>query len=445
MESVKISKTQFIKFLFPSLLGIIIFLVPVHTSNGMSLIINLIIDKTKQIMGGALVPFVVAVLTFSAVCSLIGYLKKDIFKGYMGRLFTVNLFDCLIRILSAVISYSIVFKAGPEFIWSDDTGTMMMYSVVANLIPFFLWAGLFLPFLTEFGLMEFIGNLMRPIMRPIFKIPGRAAVNCAVAWVGSGTMGIVLTNKQYEDGYYTTREAISISTGFSIASIAIVSLLCSILDMTPYFPLIYICCVVIGLLMNVIMIRIPPISRKSNEYLPSALRQDISEKTPEKRSNIGYALESAMKRAGAPKGNLLLSGLKVTGDVWFTLEPVVLAVGTVATIIISYTPIVKYLAIPLMWIINALGIPEAAAASQSMLLGFVDVFLPFITGGSITSLMTKFVLSVVCCLQIIYITETGPLLLKLKMNLKFWDILCIFFLRTIIALLLVTPIAYIIF
>ena len=49
--------------------------------------------------------------------------------------------------------------------------------------------------------MEFVGSLARPIMRPLFKIPGRSAINCAVAWVGSGTMGIVLTNKEYEDGF----------------------------------------------------------------------------------------------------------------------------------------------------------------------------------------------------------------------------------------------------
>ena len=87
--------------------------------------------------------------------------------------------------------------------------------------------------------------------------------------------------------------------------------------------------------------------------------------------------------------------------------------------------------------------PEAAAAAEAIMLGFIDIFLPFIFGGSIQALSTKFVLAVVSILQIIFITETGALLLKLKMDIKFKDIVLIFLLRTLLALVIVTPIAYI--
>jgi nucleoside recognition membrane protein YjiH len=123
----------------------------------------------------------------------------------------------------------------------------------------------------------------------------------------------------------------------------------------------------------------------------------------------------------------------------------VLTIGTLATIVVEYTSIVSHLSMPLGWLVGLLGLPEAAAAGESILLGFVDVFLPFITGGAIVAPITKFVIAVVCVLQIIYITETGPLLLKIKLGLKFHHIVIIFLMRTVMALLLATPVAYLLF
>lgn len=440
-----INTVNLLRFLIPSLAGVILFLVPITYDGDPTLVVNLIIKATKAAMGSMLLPFVIAVLGFSALCSTAAYMKKDLFTGYWGRLFNVGPINLGIRILSFILSILVYFQIGPEFIWSKNTGGMMLNDVVANLIPFFLWAGMLLPLLTEFGLMEFIGTLLMPIMRPIFKIPGCSAVNCAVAWVGSGTMGIVLTNKIYEDGYYTRREAVAIATGYAVPSIAIVFLLTSFLNMSPYFPIIYVTVISVALLVNIILARIPPIARMGAEYAPEAPARDMSETTPEGYSKMGYALKSASERGGEKKENLIFSGLKITGDIWFTLEPIVLFIGTVGTIIVEYTDIVKYLALPLEGLLSLLNLPEAALAGQSIFLGGVDVFLPFVVGSGIESELTKFVISVVCTMQIIFLTETGPLLLKLKLGLKFWHLLVIWLLRTVLGILLATPVAYMLF
>lgn len=445
MEKGKITLYQMAKFIVPSTIGVLLFLVPFVIDGEPILLINLIINKTKEILGGAIIPIVIVVLFISAVCSLIGYFKPEIFKGYWKGFFCTSLANCVIRVFAAVISVLICLKAGPEIIWSSATGGMMMTDVVANLIPFFFWCGIFMPLLTEFGLMEFVGNLMRPIMRPIYKVPGRSAVNAAVAWVGSGTMGIILTDKDYQEGYYTKKESVIISTGFAIPSIAIVALLTSFLDLSSMFLTVYITCIVVGLIMQAVLCRIPPISRKKEEYCPDAQVRDVSERAPEGYNIFTYALHCAASRAAEPHENLLVKGLKTTFDVWFTLEPVVLGLGTVATIICEYTPIIQYLSMPLAGFLNLIGLEEAGLAAQSMLLGFVDVFLPFISGASIASVATKFVVAVVCALQIIFITETGPLLLKVDFDMSFVDLIVIFLLRTITATLLCMPLVMIFF
>lgn len=445
MADKKIVLPKVLHFFVPSLVGILLFLVPFRANGEPVLIINLIINKTKELLGGTLVPIVILILFTSAICSLIGSLRPGTFNYYWRTFFETSIGNCFVRCASALVSVLIYFKIGPEFIWSADTGGMMMSDVVANLVPFFFWCGIFMPLLTEFGLMEFVGNLMRPIMRPLYKVPGRSAVNAAVAWVGSGTMGIMLTNKEYQEGYYTKKESIIISTGFAIPSIAIVALLASFLDMSNMFPAIYISCIVVGLLIQMLLCRIPPINLKKEEYCTNVSPKDISEKPPEGYNILSYALKCAVERAERPHENMIIKALRTTFDVWFTLEPVVLAIGTAATILCTYTSIFRYLSMPLACILDLFRVQEAGLAAQSMLLGFVDVFLPFISGAAITSVATKFLIAVVCSLQIIYITETGPLLLKLDFEISFFDLVVIFLLRTLLAIILCLPLLIIFF
>ena len=76
-----------------------------------------------------------------------------------------------------------------------------------------------LPLLLNFGLLEFFGVILNKVMRPIFTLPGRSSIDCIASWLGDGSIGVLLTSKQYEDGYYSKREAAVIGTTFSAVSI----------------------------------------------------------------------------------------------------------------------------------------------------------------------------------------------------------------------------------
>ena len=56
-------------------------------------------------------------------------------------------------------------------------------------------------------------------MRPVFNLPGRSALDCVASWLGDGSIGVLLTSKQYEEGFYSKREATVIATTFSAVSI----------------------------------------------------------------------------------------------------------------------------------------------------------------------------------------------------------------------------------
>ena len=91
------------------------------------------------------------------------------------------------------------------------------------------------------------------------------------------------------------------------------------------------------------------------------------------------------------------------------------------------------------------GIPEAAAAAQTMVVGFADMFLTSILGASIESEMTRFFIATMSVTQLIYMSEVGGLLLGSKIPVNIKDLVVIFLLRTLISFPIIAVVAHILF
>ncbi len=98
-------------------------------------------------------------------------------------------------------------------------------AVSKTVIVTIIIAGLFVVFVTDFGLLELIGALIEPLMRPVFKVPGYASIDAVTSFVANPTLGIFLTNRLYKEKMYTTREAASIATNFSFISLGFFAVL----------------------------------------------------------------------------------------------------------------------------------------------------------------------------------------------------------------------------
>ena len=53
--------------------------------------------------------------------------------------------------------------------------------------------------------MAFVGIFMRYIMRPIWKTPGMSSIDALASFIGSYSVGLLITNKVYKDGYYSAK------------------------------------------------------------------------------------------------------------------------------------------------------------------------------------------------------------------------------------------------
>ncbi|TNF64387.1 YjiH family protein, partial [Streptococcus salivarius] len=72
--------------------------------------------------------------------------------------------------------------------------------------------------------------------------------------------------------------------------------------------------------------------------------------------------------------DFLQDGAKNVLDMWMGVAPVVMALGTAALIVAEYTPVFKWLGLPFIPLLELLQVPEAAEASQTLVVGFADMF-----------------------------------------------------------------------
>ena len=188
------------------------------------------------------------------------------------------------------------FQIGPEMIISADTGSFVLHDLLTVLFSIFLFAGLFLPLLLNFGLLEFFGSLLTKIMRPLFKLPGRSSIDCITSWLGDGTLGIMLTNKQYEDGFYTEREAATISTTFSAVSITFSLVVINTVGLGNMFVPFYLTVTFAGIVAAIIVPRIYPLSKKKNTYYNGETKK-LDESIPEGYTSLSWGYEQAITKA----------------------------------------------------------------------------------------------------------------------------------------------------
>lgn len=438
-------------FICLSILGICLFIIPVGTPDGLKVPVAIFANGLSAKVVSFIHWFAYVVFIIAAVGSIVMHFVPQSGKvTIFDALFRTRLFWTIMRVLAVIFATLYLFQTGPEAFTSENTAGLLLNpdgGLVTMMFSLFLFAGLLLPLLTDFGLLEFFGSMMVKIMRPIFKIPGRAAIDCLASWVGDGTIGVLLTNRQYEESHYTAREAAAIATTFSVVSITFCFVIVETAGLSQYFLQFYGTVILVGLILAVIMPRIYPLRNKPDTYFdgssPEAHREDI----PKGFNVFSFGLQNALEKAESNKNLLkvISSGFKNVLEMWFAITPVIMSFGTIALILAEYTSFFKVLGMPFEPILQLFQIPFADDAAQTMIIGFADMLLPSILGAGIESELTRFFIATVSVTQLIYMSEVGGLILGTKLPLKLWDLFVIFLIRTIISIPIVALIAHLIF
>lgn len=451
MEKVntKYHTASLFKFIIPSLIGISLFIIPMKIEGQITIPIAFMANFIEGNFTELLKFMALILISLSVIGSVIIKLFKPKFlteSTYLNNLFNVTPIWFIARILGMIFVICAFFKIGPEFIWSENTGGLVLNDLLPILIAVFLFAGFLLPLLLDFGLLEFVGSLLTKFMRPIFNLPGRSSIDCIASWLGDGSIGILLTSKQYEQGFYTKREAAVIGTTFSAVSITFCLVIISQVGLAHMFLPFYLTVTLSGIVAAIIIPRIPPLSRKEDEYFGGKDSKNL-ELIPQGYTPFSWGLEKAVEKASGNTDvkEFFISGIKNVLDMWIGVLAIVMAMGGIALMIAEYTSIFQIMGTPFIPLLKLLGVPEAAAAAQTLVVGFADMFIPSVLATTITSEMTRFIVACISVTQLIYMSEVGGLLLGSKIPVGLKDLIILFIERTIITLPVIVIMANIFF
>lgn len=435
-----------LKFIIPSIIGVLLFMIPIKYEGDVTIPIAIFSGMLVNFLGEYLVYIITGTMAISAILSLISTIVKPKFitnNKILSSLFTTTPLWLVSRVLGGIFGVLAAFQIGPQMIINGDTGAFVLNDLLTVLFSIFLFAGLFLPLLLNFGLLEFFGSLLTKIMRPVFKLPGRSSIDCITSWLGDGTLGIMLTNKQYEDGFYTEREAATISTTFSAVSITFSLVVINTVGLGNIFVPFYLTVTFAGIVAAVIVPRIYPLSKKKDTYYNGKTNK-IDESIPEGYTSLSWGYEQAITKARKNSSikEFFADGAKNVLDMWVGVLPVVMCMATIALIIATYTPLFKILGVPFIPILQLLQVPEAVQASQTLVVGFADMLLPSVVASTtITSEMTRFIVAAVSVTQLVYMSEVGGVLLGSKIPVNIKELIIIFIERTLITLPVIVLIA----
>ncbi|UTT86288.1 YjiH family protein [Vibrio pelagius] len=444
------SKSSFWIFLIPSLIGLFLFMAPISYEGDLTIPVAILAKSIQAVFGDVLVPAITAIVAFMAFASICTKLFKPAFiqsSPFLNGLFNPSPLWLAVRVIGGAAAVMTFFQVGPTAVWEENTGGLVLEGLLPTLFSVFIFAGLLLPLLLNFGLLELFGTLLSKVMRPIFNLPGRSAIDCMASWLGDGSVGILLTSKQYENKFYTQREAAVVGTTFSAVSITFSLVVIAQVELEHLFLPFYAAICLAGFVAAVVIPRLPPLSMKKDTFIDGSKPQEDADAIPEGHNTFSWGLELAVNKASQVKSakGVFGEGVRNAVDMVFGVLPVVMGLGTIALIIAEYTSIFAILGQPFIPFLELLGVPEAVAASETIVVGFADMFIPAILAASIDNEMTRFVIAAMSVTQLIYMSEVGALLLGSKIPVNIFELFIIFILRTLITLPVIAGIAHMIF
>ncbi len=422
-----------VKFFIFSAIGIFVFFIPITLNGKSSIMLDHIVSYIQTAASGALPYYALLVILLGAVYPF--YTKK-------WNKDKVTLVFSILKVFGFITGAMLVFNIGPKWFFAPDMAPFLFNKLVISvglLVPI---GSVFLALLVGYGLLEFVGIFMQPVMRPVWKTPGRSAIDAVASFVGSYSIGLLITNRVFKEGKYTIKEAAIIATGFSTVSATFMIVVAKTLDLMNIWNAYFWVTFVVTFIVTAITVRIWPLSKMSDSYY-----EDM-EGAPEviiKKDRVKTAWKEAMDTAnGAPTlGKNIWDNLKDGLIMTMGILPSIMSVGLLGLILAEFTPVFDWLGYIFYPFAKLVQLPDAMLASKASAVGIAEMFLPALLVTK-AALVTKFVIAVVSVSSIIFFSAVVPCILSTEIPLTVGKLVIIWFERVILTILLAAPLAYLI-
>ncbi len=430
------SSGRILKFVIWSLLGCFVFFVPISLDGTTTISLDHILTAVQNTL-----PRFGPIFTLAMV--VIGGIHPFYAKAWKKDKVTLVL--SVLKFLGIGAGFMAYGMIGPAWLLREDLLPFLFEKVVVPVAIIVPLGSLFLSFITGYGLLEFIGVLMRPVMRPIWRLPGKSAVDIVASFVGSFAVANLLTNRLYKEGKYTEREAAAILAGFSTVSASFMVIIARTLEVMDHWNAFFWTALVVTFLVSAITARIFPLNKFSDDYFAGKGLPEVAAKGDMFRRAMREGLEAAGR--SQPLHKNMWANLKDGILMNFRLIPTIMSVGLLSFILVKKTPFfdfVGYIYYPFTWLLQ---VPEAFLVAKATAVAGAEIFIPSAIVASIggVPVISKFIIGVTSISALLFFSGSIPCILATDVRLSILDLIIIMVERAILTLIIVAPLSHILF
>ncbi len=430
MSEQSFSSRAKMNFYIFSILGLILFFIPVTIGETNTILIDHIVNLVKLVLGDAVKYVVILLIAYGII--------REVIKGTWLKSTTSKVMF-VFKVIGLIFGIMYIFALGPAVIHDPGNLPFLFNKLAITLTLVIPIGGMLLCLITGYGLMEFIGVFARPVMRPVFKSPGRSAIDAVASFVGSYSIGLLITNAQYEDNKYTKKEAAIIATGFSTVSATFMVVVAKTLGLMDMWLTYFTVTMVITFIVTAITIRLYPLAKMEDVYMDGspAVSDKIEGGYLKTAFNEGYA---AAENSIGILENLkksLVDGINIGASV----VPTILSIGLIGLLVGEYTKVFDVLGYIYYPFTALLGFSDPMLVAKASSISIVEMFLPAALAQD-GDFVTRFTIGVVCVSEVLFFSASIPCILSTKIPIKIKDIVIVWFLRVVLTLIITAPIAH---
>lgn len=427
----KATGSDWFKFVVLSLIGIFMFFIPIELGGTRTIPLDHVVSFIRG-SAPALMPYYgLVVIILGAIYP---FLSRSWNKDGVTTVFSVA------KLVGVIVAIMAVTGRGPAWLFEPDMVPFLYNKLVISVGLIVPIGAVFLAFLVGYGLLEFIGVIMQPVMKPIWRTPGRSAIDAVASFVGSYSIGLLITNRVYKEGKYTTKEAAIIATGFSTVSATFMIIVAKTLGLMEMWNFYFWSTLIITFVVTAITVRIYPLAKKPDTNINGQLIEE------EKMS--GNIFANALKEglAASAKSEALGKNIYMNFIDGFKMAmgilPSILSVGLLGLILTKYTPVFDVLGYIFYPFTALLQLPEPMLIAKASSLEVAEMFLPALLVKDV-ALLGKYVVGVVSVSAVLFFSASIPCIISTEIPLSIRDIVIVWIERTIASLILAAAVGHI--
>ncbi|MBN2591411.1 MAG: YjiH family protein [Sedimentisphaerales bacterium] len=429
---------NYVKFICFSVFGVILFFTPITIKEKSSIPLDHLIQFLKE----AKIPIgekytleiffllKIFVLIVATIGGILPWMDKSFKRNTLCFILSV------LRTLGIPVCIMGFFSIGPGWLNNPNFIPFAWQKIAVDVTIIVTFGSIFLTFIMGYGLLEFTGVIVRPIMRPLYKVPGKAAINAIAAFIGNFSVAMFLTDELYKESKYTYREAAIVMTGFSTVSATFMIVIAKTAGFMDIWNFYFWSTLLITFTVTAITVRLYPLNKLDNSYIDG-----VGKPEKEVKGNIIHsAINEGVKAAAQSKSLLksLWTNLKGGMRMCFVLTPSATAVGLLAAVLANKTKFFEVVGIvfmPITYVLKLFGMENYREVAKASAVVLGEVFVPNLTVKELPD-VPRYIIAVVSVSTIIFFAGFIPCLYATSIKLKPWQLLLIWFERAALSIIL---------